>query len=82
MFAPCHSSDHPIPVAVIGSIGGILSVVLTWLSERMETIHTALAIATQLVGLGVALLTFLILLRRWRYTPREPQDVDDDVPFR
>lgn len=79
------SPDDPAQITIIGTVGGLGSALLTWLARQMETLDRTLALATHAVGLGVAVLTFLILLRRWRNSrreppPREPYDVEDDLP--
>lgn len=76
--------DDPARVATIGTAGGLVSEALTWIAKRMDTIDHILATLTHCVGLGVAVLTLLLLHRRWRASrdipPREPADVDDNFP--
>lgn len=87
---PVHSilsppPDDPACVFRLGTVGGLVSQMLTWLANRMDAIDHALATLTHIVGLCVAILTFMLLLRRWRNTrcvppPREPADIEDDFP--
>lgn len=71
---------HPLATTIAG-IGGALWL---WFMEHLYFIEGVLRVAGTLLGLGTALLAFLIKLRKWRSMRapfRRPADVDDDIPF-
>lgn len=64
---------NPLPVGVTGMLGSLV----TSIADHMEGLSTAVVFLSQLVGLGVACLTFCLLFRRWR---KRERDEDDDLP--
>lgn len=68
----------------IGTAGGLISQALTWVADRMDTLDHLLATLTHIIGLCVAVVTLLLLLHRWKHRadmpPKEPPDIDDDLP--
>lgn len=67
------AEKNPLPVGATG----IVASVMTSIVERMLWLSNTVVFLTQLVGLAVAVLTFLLLLRRWR---RGRDKESDDLP--
>lgn len=82
------TSHDPVRDFAIGTVGSLASELLTRLAKCMETLDSFLATLTHFVGLGCAVVTFLLLSYRWKHRrrihlpPVEPPDVEDDVPMR
>ena len=65
------AEKNPLPVGATG----IVASVMTSLVEHMQGLSNTVVFLTQIVGLGVTILTFMLLLRRWRRRDREPDDL-------
>lgn len=78
-------------IAAIGGGGGSVSLLLTWLAQRMDAINLFLGMLSRALGVAIGFVTLVILCikleawLRWRRTHRNPPPSDpadvDDVPM-
>ena len=71
------AEKNPLATATVGLSGTVFS----WLMDNLDIISRGLTVFSQLVGIAIGILSFALLIRRWRAKPPFRERYDDDLDW-